>query len=68
LKIGADCHTSSSSLPSIVGALLNITSFTGFAFSGGSAFTGFALRPLEVDALRPDAAGLVSRAAVDAAA
>src|SRR6185503_13273117 len=41
LKSGADFQTSSSSLPSITGGFANITSFTGFCFSGGRAFGDF---------------------------
>src|SRR6185436_8126020 len=51
LKSGADFQTSSSSLPSITGGFANMTSLTGFCFSGGKAFGDFG-------ALRFEAAGL----------
>src|ERR1051325_8359103 len=37
LNNGADFQASSSSLPSITGGFANMTSFTGFCFSGGNA-------------------------------
>src|SRR6185436_19262228 len=53
LNSGADFQTSSSSLPSITGGFANMTSLTGFCFSGGRAPADLGARRFE-GAERPE--------------
>src|SRR6185503_19231330 len=65
LNIGADFQTSSSSLPSITGGFANMTSFTGFCFSGGIAFGD--LGALRFEGVEPAESAAEERSGVEVA-